>query len=75
MTWDRSQLAYFAGLIAFVCTALIGQGELIGEPWHHWISIVGIIGTAISGYLLQPPRGDAQTRVGDPPVDEKKVTL
>lgn len=67
MTWNRAQIAYFAALVAFVCTALVGQGEIIGEPYRHWLTISGIVGTAVSGFLLQPPRGDAQTRVTDPP--------
>ena len=55
MTWDRRQIAYFVGLVTCVCGALVGQAELIGEPWHHYLSIAGIVGTAITGYLLQPP--------------------
>lgn len=75
VSWDRAQIAYFAGLIAFVCTTLYGQAEMLGEPWRHYVSIIGVIGTAVAGYLLQPPRGSAQTRVDDPPVEEKKVQL
>lgn len=75
ISWSRAQIAYFAGLITSVCTALYGQGEMIGEPYRHWLAIGGIVGTAVSGYLLQPPRGDAQTRVSDPPPEPPKVTL
>lgn len=65
---SRTQIAYWVGLVSFVCAALLGQAEMIGEPWHHYLSIAGIVGTAVSGYLLQPPRDpNAQTRTDDPP--------
>jgi hypothetical protein len=66
VTWNRAQIAYFAGLVASVCTALVGQGEIINEPYRHYVTIAGVIGTAVAGFLMQPPRGDAQTRIGDP---------
>lgn len=75
VTISRLQIAYVAGLVGFVCVAVLGQAELIGEPWHHWISIAGIVGTAVSGYLIQPPRDpQAQTRADDPPSQEKQAS-
>lgn len=50
-----TQLAWFIGLITFVCAALLGQAELLGEPWRHYVTIGAVIGTAISGYMLQHP--------------------
>ena len=68
---DRSQAAWFVGLITCVCGAVLGQAELIGEPWRHWISVVFIAGTAATGYMLQPARNsDSRERVNDP--EEKK---
>lgn len=51
---DRKQIAWLVGLVTFVCSAILGQAELIGEPWHHWLSVISIIGTAVTGYMLQP---------------------
>ena len=52
---DKTQLAWWVGLVTFVSIALTGQAELIREPWHHYLSVIGIIGTAITGYCLKPP--------------------
>lgn len=70
MNWNRAQVAYFAGLVSFVCMALVGQGEVIGEPYRHWVTVIGVVGTAIAGYLMQPARGGAQTRIDDPPQEK-----
>lgn len=51
-----SQLAWFIGLIASVAGALVGQAELIGEPYRHYVTIAFVVCTAISGYMLQKPR-------------------
>lgn len=48
-----SDIKWFAGLIACICGALIGQAELVGEPWRHWISVLFIACTAISGYMIR----------------------
>ena len=50
-----SQIAWLVGLVAFVCTGLIGQAELLGEPWRHYVTVVSFIATAISGFMLQHP--------------------
>lgn len=73
-SWDRYQIAYFVGLVVSICTALGGQAELLGEPLRHYVTVVGVVGTAVMGYLLQPPRGAAQTRVDDPPEHKPKDT-
>lgn len=49
------QLSWLIGLITFVSTALIGQAELLGEPWRHYVTVLAIIGTAITAYMLQHP--------------------
>lgn len=48
-----SDVKYWAGLITCICGALLGQAELVGEPWRHWISVVFIIGTAINGFMIR----------------------
>jgi len=65
-SWSRLQIAYFVGLIACVSGALLGQAELVGEPWHHYLSVLSIAGTAVTGYLMQPPRDPTdRTRAND----------
>lgn len=46
------QFLLWVMLISAVSTALVGQAELIGEPWHHYISVIGIAATAVSGVLI-----------------------
>lgn len=48
-----SQLRYWIGMIASICTALAGQAEVIDEPYRHVVSILGIAGTAVTGYMIQ----------------------
>jgi hypothetical protein len=50
------QLGWWIGLGACVCGALVGQAELIAEPWRHYVTIAFVAGTAVSGYMLQGPR-------------------
>jgi hypothetical protein len=50
-----SQVAWIVSLAAFVCTALIGQAEMLAEPWRHLVSVIAIIATAISGFMVQHP--------------------
>jgi hypothetical protein len=54
-----NQQAWWAGLAAAVLVAVAGQAEYFGEPARHWISLGGIVGTAISGFMLHPPGGKA----------------
>ncbi len=49
------QAGWFVGLVTFICTAILGQAELVGEPWRHYVAVGAIIGTAASGYMLQHP--------------------
>jgi len=48
-------IAYIIGMIASVCMALVGQAEVIPEPYRRWVAILGIIGAAVNGYLVQHP--------------------
>lgn len=43
-----------AGLLASVTGAVLGQAELVGEPYRHLISVVFITATAAFGFLLGP---------------------
>lgn len=59
-----SQLAWFIGLITFVCLAVLGQAELIGEPWRHYVTVLAVVCTAITGYMLQHPWNGVERRQG-----------
>lgn len=47
------QLPKIAGLGFSLCTAIIGQAELIGEPYRHYVTVAGIIGVGIFGTVIQ----------------------
>lgn len=49
------QLGWMIGLITCISGALLGQAELIGEPWRHYVTILFVAGTAATGYMLKPP--------------------
>ncbi len=53
---------YWLGLVTSVFTALAGQAEVIPEPYRHFVSVLGIIGTAINGYMIQR---QPTTKAGD----------
>ena len=50
-----SQIVWLLGLLASISTALVGQAELLGEPWRHVVTVISIVTTAFSGYMLQRP--------------------
>lgn len=50
----RAQLAWWIGLFASVATALVGQAELLPEPWRHVVTVLAVAGTAASGYMIRP---------------------
>lgn len=49
----RSQTWKVVSLAAFVSTTIVGQAELIGEPWRHWITVVGVVCTAIIAWNIK----------------------
>lgn len=68
VTIDKSQLAWFVGLITCICGALVGQAELLGEPTRHYVTMAFVVGTALTGYMMQPKRDSfSRTRADDPP--------
>lgn len=48
------ELGKLAGLIASVCAAIVGQAELIGEPWRHYFTVIAIGCTATWAYCMRP---------------------
>ena len=57
-----SQIGWLVACVGSVCTALLGQAELLAEPWRHVVTIISVITTALSGFMLQRPNPwDGQT--------------
>lgn len=44
------------GLAASVCAVLVGQSHLIGEPYLHYVMIIGLICSTTFAYFQTPPR-------------------
>lgn len=47
-------MVWTLGLISSVVTVL-GSETFIQDRYHHWITLVGVITTAVSGYMIQHP--------------------
>lgn len=48
------EVGKFAGLVAFASTAVVGQAELIGEPWRHYVTVAAVLCTAVWAYCMKP---------------------
>ena len=48
------ELGKFAGLVGCVSAAILGQAELVGEPWRHYLSVTAIVCTASWAYGMKP---------------------
>jgi len=62
------QIGWWVGLVTSVIVAVAGQAELVGEPWRHWLTIAGIVSTAVNGYMLHPqpaPWNGTERRISD----------
>lgn len=59
----KAQLWKAVSLVAAVSAALIGQAELIGEPWRHWLSILAIVATALIAWNLKQHPVKEETHV------------
>lgn len=49
----QAQLGKVVSLGACISTALVGQAELIGEPWRHYVTISAIVLTAIVAWNIK----------------------
>jgi hypothetical protein len=49
-----AELGKLAGLITVISTAIIGQAELIGEPWRHYVTVIAVITTTVWAYCMSP---------------------
>ena len=55
-----SQIAWLVGLVTCISTAMISENSL--SQYHKYISMVSVIGTAISGYMLEHPWNGKERR-------------
>ena len=53
------ELGKLFGLVASVTGAILGQAELVGEPYRHWLTVTCIATTGGFGYLLGPRSASA----------------
>lgn len=49
-----AELGKMAGLVGCVSAAVLGQAELIGEPWRHYITVTAIVCSATWAYCMKP---------------------
>ena len=52
----NANTAWIIGLIASVFTAVAGVANTFPDPYNRIMALMGVIGTAISGYMAQPRR-------------------
>lgn len=59
-----SNLKWSLGLIASVLVALAAQPDAVPDPLKHYMGVAGIIGAAITGYMIRPTerRDEAEQR-------------
>lgn len=56
----------FVGFMGALTTALVGQSDLIGEPYKHYMVILGIVCSTTIAYFSNPPRDNSsRDRVSD----------
>ncbi len=58
-----SQIAWLCMLAGSISTALLGENELLSTRAHYYITLVSVVTTAISGFMLQRP----EAMGGEPP--------
>lgn len=51
-----ANMVWIIGLIASVLAAVAGIAETFPAPWDRVLALLGVIGTAITGYMAQRPR-------------------
>jgi hypothetical protein len=53
-----AEVALWLGLVASVLSAAAAQADVFPTGWRPWVTLAGVLGTAISGWLMRSPRGD-----------------
>lgn len=54
-----SELGKLAGLVAFVCLAILGQAESLVGEWRPYISITATVCAAVWAYGMNPANAKA----------------
>lgn len=52
---STSQGVWLAVLVSAICTALLGETELLTPREHHIVSLISVVATAVSGVMLRRP--------------------
>jgi hypothetical protein len=47
---------FLLGMVASIAVAIAGDAKNADPPWDRILSLSGLAGTAITGYLAQKPR-------------------
>lgn len=56
----------WAGLIAALCTAVMGGTYMVPEPYNHILGIIGTVAAVIAAYQMEPHRkSNMRTRKED----------
>lgn len=65
--WAKKEVRWLVGLIGAICTALSPDVLHLPDPWHRWVTLIGVATTAALGYGVQPfkDRGEPNPLAGD----------
>jgi len=58
----NTEIALWLGLAASVLSALGAQANLFPDPWKAPITLLGVVGTAVTGWLVRSPRGTSDEK-------------
>lgn len=49
----QAQIFKISGLVAFMGTAIVGQSDLVGEPWKHWITVAAFVAATLVAWNIK----------------------
>jgi hypothetical protein len=53
----NAEIALWLGLAASVLSALGAQANILPDSWKVPVTLLGVVGAAITGWLVRSPRG------------------
>ena len=56
---------WWVGLVAAICVSVAGQTDSLPHVLKHVLSLIGIVGTAISAYMIDRPLRRPRRRRSD----------
>jgi len=56
---------WWVGLVAAICVSVAGQTDSLPHVLRHVLSLIGIVGTAISAYMIDRPLRRPRRRRSD----------